>query len=587
MAETIHVIVDPLSVTVTPGDIAEITAIISNTGNSVDQFTFNVEGLEADWYNLSASSVALFPNDQETLKIFVHPLEPITNNTGSYDFKLVVTPQEKPENSVNVVLTLEINISPELDLEIFPQQISGRKGEYRIIARNPGETDVYIHLDTVDDEAILQYDLRPDRLTVPANGQSESIVRVRLGWLDYFMRERECRFQISAAINESDEVKSVDGALTVTAWYRPFQRLKLPRFSLPFLKRVPEIIEFSTSTDDRKQYFLVWSVKRASEVSINDVDVKPVGNIKLTPSGMINYVIKASNKYGNVTQTIEVNPIVIPVIQTSDLIKVALSQAEMEVYAGGGKVASTVEIQNMGMIVDKYFVEISGIETSWYNQSASSISLMPQDTGQVQLLFQPPKIKGVRSGVYPFAVIVRSYSLQEEKTVITGQLEVLPSPEFTLSAMPVRISCRRKGKFRIKLINKGVTDLKISLEASDYEEKLKFRIEEVEPLVKAWQTVEVPVRVTPKHGKFVGENKRYDITVSARITEGNSQTVHCEMYYRPLLNSWRPVKILVGLILLFIIVHYVVGLGGGWDDLFSNPQEWFYQVVRHIRGWFS
>ena len=189
--------------------------------------------------------------------------------------------------------------------------------------------------------------------------------------------------------------------------------------------------------------------------------------------------------------------------------------------------------------------------------------------------------------MYPFAVTVRSYSSQEDKTVVTGQLEVLPSLAFSISAAPVRISCRRKGRFRIILINKGVTDSNILLEASDYEEKLKFRLGEVNPFVKAWQTVEVPVSVTPKHGKFVGEDSRYDITVSAKITEENIQMVRCEMYHRPLLNSWRPVKILVGLIILFIILHYIVGLGDGWDDLFTDPQQWFYKAVRHIRGWFS
>ncbi|MFC1946729.1 hypothetical protein ACFLXY_02280 [Chloroflexota bacterium] len=587
MAETIRVIVDPTSISVTAGDITEVPATISNIGNTVDQFTFSIEGLEADWYNLSASSVALFPNDQETLKIFIHPQEPVEHKPGSYDFQLIVTPQEQPENTVKVALTLEVIIAPELQFEIVPQQITGRSGNYKVKVTNPGETSVQVHLDTVDDEAILHYDLHPEELTVPANSQSESTLKVRLGWLDFFTSERECKFQVSAAISDSDEVKSVNGILATTAWYRPLQKLKFPHISLPFFRRVPEIIEYNVATDDRKKYVLAWSVKRATEVTINDMDVKRWGNIELTPLGMTSYIIRASNKYGNVTQTIDVNPLVIPKIQTSDRIRVTSSQTEMEVHAGGGKVVSTVEIQNMGEIVEKYFVEISGIEASWYTQSASSISLMPQATGQVQLSFQPPKTKGVRSGVYPFAVTVRSHSLQEDKTVVIGQLEVLPSPEFTMSVTPIRISCRRKGRFRIRLINKGVTDSNIFLEASDYEEKLRFRLEEVNPLVKAWQTVEVPVGITPKRGTFVGENRRYDITVSARITEGNIQTVHCEMYHRPLLNSWRPVKILVGLIILFIVIHYVVGLGDGWGDLFSDPQEWFYKVVRHIRGWFS
>lgn len=587
MAGTIHVIVDPASISVTAGDIAEVTAIVSNNGNTVDQFTFSIDGLATEWYNLSASSVALLPNDQDTLKIFIHPEESVENRPDPYDFQLIVTSQEKPENSVKIELTLKVIVPPELLLEIVPQQVTGRNGNYKVVAKNPGETGVHVHLDTVDDEAMLHYKLQPEEFTVPANGQSESTLKVRLGWLDFFVRERVCSFQVSAAVSDSEEVKTVDGTLAITAWYRLFQRLRFFRISLPFFRRIPEIIEFDASTDDRKKYLLVWSVKRASQVTVNDMNVKPLGNLELTPTGTTSYVINASNKYGNVTRTIDVNPEVIPVNQTSDLIKVTLSQTEMEVQAGAGKAISTVEIQNKGEIVEKYLVEISGIATSWYNQSAASISLMPQDTGQVQLLFQPPKTKGVRSGVYPFAVTVRSYNSQEDKSVVTGQLEVLPSLEFAMSVAPIRISCRRKGRFRIKLMNKGVTDSNISLEASDYEEKLKFRLGEVSPLVKAWQTVEIPVSVTPKRGKFVGESSRYDITVTARIGEGNIQTVRCEMYHRPLLNSWRPVKILVGLIILFIILHYIVGLGDGWDDLFSSPQEWFYKVVRHIRGWFS
>lgn len=585
MAETIHVIVEPTSFHITAGDMAEATAIISNIGNTVDQFTFSIEGLETDWYNFSATSVALLPNDQETLKIFIHPKD--ENKPGSYDFQLVVTSQERPENTQRVELSLEVNVAPELLFEITPQQVTGRNGKYKVLVKNPGGTSVRVHLDTVDDEAMLHYTLQPGELTVPANGQSESSLKVRLRWLDFFTRDRVCTFQVSAAISDSEQVKSIDGKLAITAWYRPFQRFKFLRISLPFLRRLPNITEFGASTGDSKKYILSWSVKRATKVTIDDMDVKPLGNLELTPQGMTSYLINASNKYGNVTRTIDVNPVVIPISQTSDRIRVTLSQTEMEVHTGGGQAISTLGIQNTGEIVEKYFIEISGIDTSWYYQSASSISLMPQDTGQVQLVFQPPKTKGVRSGVYPFAVTVRSYSLQEDKTVVIGQLEILPSLEFTMSIAPVRISCRRKGRFRIKLVNRDVTDSNISLEASDYEEKLKFRLAEVDPLVKAWETVEIPVGVIPKSGKFVGENKRYDITVSAKMTEGNVQTVHCEMYHRPFLNSWRPVKILVGLVILFIVIHYIVGLGDGWDDLFGGPQEWFYKAVRHIRGWVS
>ena len=302
---------------------------------------------------------------------------------------------------------------------------------------------------------------------------------------------------------------------------------------------------------------------------------------------MTSYVLRASNRHGNVSQTIDVHPIVLPEIKTSDRIRVLVLPAELEVTAGTVPVTSTVEIQNMGEIVDKFLVEIEGLEKSWYSQSASSVALMPQATDQVQVSFHPPKMKGVRSGTYPFAVVVRSHSRQEESTIAGGQLEILPSAEFTLKVAPMRISCRRKARFRINLVNRGVSNAEVFIEATDYDENLRFRIKNNSPTVEAWQTAEVPIVARPKRGSIVGERKRHDITISARTVDGPPQSVHCEMHHRPFLSSWRPVKIFIILIIAGIVLNYIVGLGGGWISLFKNPQEWFYEAVRHVKGWFS
>jgi len=156
-----------------------------------------------------------------------------------------------------------------------------------------------------------------------------------------------------------------------------------------------------------------------------------------------------------------------------------------------------------------------------------------------------------------------------------------------MNVAPFRVSCRRKASFRINLVNRGVSNAEIFIEATDYDESLRFRIKNKSPIVDAWQTTAVPMIAKPKRGSIVGERKRYDITVAARTAEGNPQSVHCEMHHRPFLNSWRPIKLLIIFVIIAVVVNYIVGFGGGWISLFKNPQEWLYEVIRHVRGWFS
>ena len=587
MTDNVHVTVAPTSFIMAAGDITEATATVRNTGQTVDQFTFSIDGLNPDWYNLSASSVALFPNDQENLKIFIHPTKSDESIAGSYTFHLIVASQEKPGEKANVELTLEIKVVPELSLEIVPQRITGRKGIYKILATNPGDTAATLQLEAVDNEAILHYKLQPERLTLPGGGRAESLLKVRLGWMDFFIGERECNFQVLATLPGSEEIKTVSGQLAITPWYRPLQRMRWPRIRLPFLKRPPSIVLFAATTEDKRRFKLIWSVKRAAEIKLNDIDIDQQGEKEVSPARATSYVLSALNKHGNVGQTIDVNPIVLPERKTSPRIRVMMLPTELKVNAGGIPVVSIIEVQNMGEIVDKFLVEIEGLEKSWYSQSASSIALMPQATDQVQVSFHPPKIKGVRAGTYPFAVVVSSHSKPEESTIANGQLEILPSAEFTMNVAPMRVSCRRKASFRINLINRGVSSAEVFMDATDYDESLRFRIKNKSPIVDAWQTTEVPIVAKPKRGSIVGEGKRYSITVSASTAEGTPQSVHCEMHHRPLLNSWRPIKIFIILVIIAIVVNYIVGFGGGWTNLFRNPQEWLYEVIRHVKGWFS
>jgi hypothetical protein len=278
---------------------------------------------------------------------------------------------------------------------------------------------------------------------------------------------------------------------------------------------------------------------------------------------------------------VEVQPLPIPK-QASERIRASLTPAEVKANAGTVPVQATLQLQNLGEIVDKFLVEVAGIDPSWYNRSASSVALMPQATDQVQITFHPPKKEGVRAGIYPFAIVVRSESMPEDVTAVTGQLEILPAPEFKLQVRPVRITCRRKGKFRVGLTNTGVSDVAVSFEITDMEEGCRFKLKDDHPAVAAWKTEEIPMITRPKRGWFIGQSKLYNISVTA--TDGKiTHAASCDLTHNPLFKSWRSIfrviRAIIVIAVVIVAIYLAIHWGGGWDALFDDPGKWANNLV--------
>jgi len=473
-----------------------------------------------------------------------------------------------------------------VELSIAPPNTSGRKGTYQIVANNPGDRETTLHLTVSDVQRKLQFHLHPESLTVPGGSRSEATLDVQLNWLTFlFSGGKDFDFQVSATLPEATEARTVSGQLVHIPWYKT-----LPRIRLPWMERPPNISTFKVTTEDKREFKLSWSVKRTTEVQLDDEDVDPQGESLVYPAGTTQYVLAASNKYGTTSQTLEVHPLPLPKAKASERIRASLSPTALQVQAGVTPAQAILQIQNLGDIVDKFLIEIEGLDESWYSRSASSIALMPQATDQVQISFQPPKKKGVKAKEYPFAVTVRSQSTPDDATSIVAQLEVLPSIDFKLGVRPYRVSCRKKGTFRIKLTNTGVSDINFVLEATDLDEGLRFRFKDENPQVTAWNSIEVPMLARPKRGSGVGEKKRYDINVNAVAGEGNMQTTNCELYHSPLIASWRPIlraiRIIIFLGIIGVAAYFVLKWGGGWQTLTSSPQTWVNNLIHTVEGWF-
>jgi hypothetical protein len=523
---------------------------------------------------MPTSSVALFPNDQDNLKVLIHPPKTAKTKAASKSCSVKVTSRDNPEAVAVAKLVINLEALPELEVAILPQSDVGRKGYYQISVSNPINSEVKIKLSASDAQRRLWYHLHPKSLTIPPAGQSEAILEVRFGWLDYLkFGEKRVNFQVVTLHPATDQSKTLIGELIGVPWYKPLTKIRLPHIrlphiTLPWLKRPPSIKSFTAITDDNREYKIGWSVQKADEIKLDDVVVESQGEVTISLREPTEYTITATNKYGTRSKTLEIIPRRAPKVEVSEHLSATLSPTHIQAQAGGVPIQALLKVQNTGEIVDKYLIEVEGLDESWYSRSTSSIALMPQTEEQLQLLFQPPKKRGVKAKIYPFAIVLRSQSRPEDVTSITGQLEVLPSVEFKIAVLPFRITSQKKGKYRVAIENIGVSDASLELEATDLDEGLQFRFKKQNVVVAAWTKTEVPMVVKPKRGSTVGERKRYDITVTGIDSDGKTQTANAELHHRPTMGSYRTIfRILKIVIYVAVIVGLVILLkywGGGW-----------------------
>ena len=592
MAQQIELTADPVSLKMSKGETAESSITLRNLGKNVAQFTIAIEGLDPKWYKLPVSSVALFPNDRDNVKVIVSLPDTLDPNITSYPFLVKATSQDNAADTMTVKMSVDVGPAPKLALNISPPSISGRRGSYTIEVGNPDRKECKVQLKASRPKGRLKFNLQPDALTVPAGDTKEAILNVRLNWLAMLLGEKAYDFEISAEQpNGVAAEKIIQSAQLVNIpWYRFLTRIRIP-----WLSRPPVIKSFQATTDNKREFLLKWAVQKSSKVQIDGSDVEAMGESILHPTENKKITLVATNRYGKTSKTIEVIPLSVPEPRTSDKIKVTISPPKLQTKAGYVPALAMVQVQNLSTIVDKFIIEVEGLDETWYSRSASSIALMPQVTDQVQITFQPPEKKGVKAGIYTFAITVRSQSMDGEYARVLGKLEILPSVQYKIKAHPYRLYGMRKVTCNLTISNTSVSETKIAIEATDLDDGCKFKIKPDSLVLGAWNTLEIPIGIRPKRNSIIGAVKRYDITFTTSAENLSPQTANCEFNHSPFMKSWKPVfrtiRTIIAIAVLVVVVVLIIKWGGGWDALKESPKDWFKQIVTSltttIEGWFK
>ena len=588
MSERIELTAAPASLKMFKGETAESGITLRNMGKTVNQFTISVEGLDPGWYKLPVSSVALFPNDQDIVKVIISLPEEIDPGVDAYPIIVKAISQENPAEISSTKLNIEVGQAPRLALNISPDSISGRKGTYALTLDNPDRKEYQVRLKASRPGGRLLFDFRPDSITVPAGGKAEAALNVKLNWLALILGGKVHDFQVTAESANGIPAEGVtqSSQLVNVPWYRLLTQLRIPWISRP-----PKIKAFEAKTENKRDYEIKWSVQRSNRVKLDESDVESQGETQVNPTESRKYVLTATNRYGSTSKTIEVKPLPALQARTSEKIKVSMIPVQVQAQAGLVPGQVMVQVQNLSNVVDKFTIDVEGLDEGWYTRSASSIALMPQAADQVQVSFLPPRKKGVKSGSYPFAIVVRSQSMAQESTCVIGQLEIPVSTEYKVKVHPFRLSGMSKGTCNLTIANTGVSEADITIEATDLDEGLKYQFQSDSLTLKAWNTVEVPIIFKPKRSSFLGAEKRYDITITASTASGLPQTTNCEFTHSPFLKSWKPVfrviRAIIAIAIIAAAVVLIIRWGGGWDALRESPKDWFQNIISSVEGWFN
>lgn len=245
-----------------------------------------------------------------------------------------------------------------------------------------------------------------------------------------------------------------------------------------------------------------------------------------------------------------------PTQATAEPIVVNLTPPEIKAAAGGEPVDIIAEVKNAGTTVDQYSIEIENLDPQWYTVVVPSVSLFPGDSAPIPIRIHPPRGKDTRPGHHAFVVRARSHADpnligKTKGVVIIGSFAV-----FHMELAPKRVTGFR-GNFKLTINNGANNDLQLALNAEDADESLKFNLKPEDPTISPNSKVIVPMVVSAKGFRLVGDEEKFKFNVNAHPVEGtpeDDKQVQGEFVQKPYFKGWKwPLVILAALLLLLAL----------------------------------
>ncbi len=155
------------ALSVEPGAAAVVRVKIQNTGQVVDEFTFQVLGDAAAWAAVAPATIPLFPGKEEIATVTFRPPRTPQVAAGPVHFGVRVVSREDPQGSVVEEGVLTVGAFADAAAELVPKNSRGsRSGVHEVAVDNRGNGQMQVALSATDQDKLLNFNINPTSLVV-------------------------------------------------------------------------------------------------------------------------------------------------------------------------------------------------------------------------------------------------------------------------------------------------------------------------------------------------------------------------------------------------------------------------------------
>lgn len=202
-------------------------------------------------------------------------------------------------------------------------------------------------------------------------------------------------------------------------------------------------------------------------------------------------------------------------------------QATGVVVAPGSTAAFSVEVANLGTVVDRYRCEIVGIDPAWVTVSPTSIELFPQNgdarrsdsppsIGRFTVNLHPPRVPAAVAGPWPIAARVTSEHDATSRRVEETTVAILPFGALETDLHPSIAGGRLGAGAIVQIVNQGNRPETVVLSGSDPAAKIAFEFRPPSANLSPGESLGVAARLSAGGLKLLGGTETRPFKIEVR-----------------------------------------------------------------------
>jgi len=219
----------------------------------------------------------------------------------------------------------------------------------------------------------------------------------------------------------------------------------------------------------------------------------------------------------------------------------------------GGAASVTVEVRNLGTVVDRYRCEIVGMDPAWVTVSPPSLELFPPregsdsppSVGRFTVSIHPPRSSAATAGPWTIGAKVQSEHDPANRLVEEATVVFLPFGALEADLRPSLAAGRFGASTTLAVANRGNRPESVEISGSDRADKVAFDIRPTSLALAAGESTGVPIKLSSGGPKLVGgtDSRPFNLLVRAASADTPPVALSGTLEKRAIVPSGIPVAI--------------------------------------------